>query len=283
MYKCKYCGKEFDNARILGGHISRCSKNPNYHLYIQKRKQNAQDKKERENPIKEYKLKCAVCGKEYYLNIREKDFINGRFRVTCSLECAHKLSMINSDDFRKKKISDKLKSRAKSFPKKPKIYKCVYCGKEFEKRHKNINLYCSDECMIKGRHDKLSAAAHRNKLGGLNINSTHKNYKRGYYKGIWCDSSWELAFVFYHIDKNIHIERNYEYKEYIYDNKLYKFYPDFKVNNKLIEIKGFLTPKNEAKIKQIDDVIFLFKDDMKKYLDYVIEKHGYNFWEILYE
>lgn len=45
MYKCKYCGKEFDNGRILGGHISRCSKNPNYHLYIQKRKQNAQDKK----------------------------------------------------------------------------------------------------------------------------------------------------------------------------------------------------------------------------------------------
>ena len=29
-YKCKYCGKEFDNPYKLGGHISRCIKNPNY-------------------------------------------------------------------------------------------------------------------------------------------------------------------------------------------------------------------------------------------------------------
>lgn len=90
-------------------------------------------KKERENPIKEYKLKCAVCGKEYSLNIREKDFINGRFRVTCSLECAHKLSMINSDDFRKKKISDKLKSRAKLFPKNQRFINAFIVVKNLKK------------------------------------------------------------------------------------------------------------------------------------------------------
>ena len=29
MYKCKYCGKEFDSPQQLGGHIGRCKGNPN--------------------------------------------------------------------------------------------------------------------------------------------------------------------------------------------------------------------------------------------------------------
>ena len=29
MYKCKYCGKEFDKALSLGGHITKCLLNPN--------------------------------------------------------------------------------------------------------------------------------------------------------------------------------------------------------------------------------------------------------------
>lgn len=30
MYKCKYCGKEFDSPAKLGGHTSKCKLNPNY-------------------------------------------------------------------------------------------------------------------------------------------------------------------------------------------------------------------------------------------------------------
>ena len=30
MYICKYCNKEFDDYRKLGGHISKCKLNPNY-------------------------------------------------------------------------------------------------------------------------------------------------------------------------------------------------------------------------------------------------------------
>ncbi|MEI7942893.1 MAG: hypothetical protein WCH76_06985 [Candidatus Riflemargulisbacteria bacterium] len=32
--------------------------------------------------------------------------------------------------------------------------------------------------------------------------------KHGWYKGIWCDSSWELAWVMYHLDHGIPFERN---------------------------------------------------------------------------
>lgn len=32
--------------------------------------------------------------------------------------------------------------------------------------------------------------------------------KSGWYNGIYCDSSWELAYVIYHIDNNLPIIRN---------------------------------------------------------------------------
>lgn len=33
-YICKFCGKEFDNPRKLGGHASKCKLNPNYNVNI---------------------------------------------------------------------------------------------------------------------------------------------------------------------------------------------------------------------------------------------------------
>ena len=138
--------------------------------------------------------------------------------------------------------------------------------------------------MIKGRSKKLSESAKRNKFGGLNPNTTHKHYKRGYYNNIWCDSSWELAFVVYCLEHNISIKRNTTYKEYSFENKIYKFYPDFIINNnELVEIKGFITPKNKAKIEQIHDVTFIYKTEIQPYLKYVINKYGNNFCDLLYD
>jgi glutathione synthase/RimK-type ligase-like ATP-grasp enzyme len=33
---CKYCGKEFETAQKLGGHVSRCELNPKYKSTIAK-------------------------------------------------------------------------------------------------------------------------------------------------------------------------------------------------------------------------------------------------------
>ena len=58
------------------------------------------------------------------------------------------------------------------------------------------------------------------------------------YKNIWCDSSWELAFVIYHLDNNFTIERNKLGLDYNYNNKDRKYFPDFIVDNIYYEIKG---------------------------------------------
>ena len=48
-----------------------------------------------------------------------------------------------------------------------------------------------------------------------------------FYKGYWCDSSWELAYVIYNLEHNIKFERNKQGFEYEFENKKYKYYPDF--------------------------------------------------------
>ena len=275
---CKYCGKEFETSQKLGGHVSRCKLNPICKITFAK----IGNKIHKNANFKDRKLVCEICGKEYILNLSDTNYNNGTYRKTCSDKCAHVLSIKKSPKDRNDKISNSVKQynlTHNTF----KIRICEYCGKEYTKLDSKSYKYCCNDCMVKGRYKKLSESAKRNKFGGLNPDTTHRNYKRGYYNNIWCDSSWELAFVVYCLEHGIHIERNHEYKEYIFDNKIYKFYPDFIINGtELIEIKGFITPKNKAKIEQINDVTFIYKKDIKKYINYVVEKYGIDYCNILY-
>lgn len=115
-----------------------------------------------------------------------------------------------------------------------------------------------------------------------------KGYRRGYYKGYWCDSAWELAFVMYNLDHNIKFERNTKFSiEYEYKDRIRKFYPDFKMNDgTYVQIKGWMGQQNQIKMKvakeQLGDKFkILSKEDMKKtYLPYVFEVYGNNFYEL---
>lgn len=105
--------------------------------------------------------------------------------------------------------------------------------------------------------------------------------KHGWYKDIWCDSSWELAFVIYNIEHNILFKRNTTKFNYIYNGKLYNYIPDFILDGIYIEIKGYFTEKDKAKIDQFPYKIkVLFKEDMKLYLDYVKSKYGKTFYNL---
>ena len=61
LYKCKYCGKEFNNAQKLGGHISSHKRGSNYSLKRVKSKAY----KERLRKSKETIKRCKYCGKEF--------------------------------------------------------------------------------------------------------------------------------------------------------------------------------------------------------------------------
>jgi len=112
--------------------------------------------------------------------------------------------------------------------------------------------------------------------------------KSGWYKGYWCDSSWELAWVIYNIDNNIIFDRNKKGFDYIYNNEINKYYPDFIIDNVYYEIKGRrsyddLDNKTKCKIDQFNDkLVVLYEKDIDKYLKYTILNYGKNFTE-LYE
>lgn len=109
--------------------------------------------------------------------------------------------------------------------------------------------------------------------------------KHGKYKGYYCDSSWELAFVIYNLEHNIKFERNKRKFVYVYEGKELNYLPDFIIDGKYIEIKGYRSKQWEAKFNQFpknETLEVLTKNEMKPYLDYVIEKYGKDFIK-LYE
>lgn len=282
---CKYCGKEFETGIKLGGHVSRCKLNPKYKETINNIINARNENLNISNPFEDHICQCQYCGKDYQINyIRHNDYIKGNYNKTCSVECAHKLTTLNTNlEEKNKKISNSLKGKSTWIKGKKRNtnnqwtinpnwtpYKiCPICGKEY----KNNRLkYCSKECSDKGRSINLSKSL-KGKSGGLRPNA-YKKYKSGLYHGIHCDSSWELVFVIYCEDHNIDVKRNHKYLTYIFENREYKYYPDFIINEQLYEIKGYENSKAKAKHEQHPEVIYLNKQKMKKYLDYVINKYG---------
>lgn len=175
--------------------------------------------------------------------------------------------------------------------------KCSFCSKEYTinqiKNHErscyfNINKKpgigpgkCLDPLKEIERKQKLREHALKTGLGGY-IKGSGRG-KKGRYKGYWCDSSWELAWVIYNLDHNIKFERNWKKFPYTYNGKNYNYSPDFRMGDIYIEIKGYETAQTKAKKEQFSGKITtLYEEDMKPYLKYVIEKYGKNYIE-LYE
>lgn len=115
-------------------------------------------------------------------------------------------------------------------------------------------------------------------------NKNLKGFKHGWYKGYWCDSSWELAFIMYNLDHNIKFERNEQGFNYLYNGYYKRFYPDFIIDGEYIEIKGYSSKMTDAKIQWFPKDLILkvyYKDDMDVYLKYAIETYGIDFWKLL--
>lgn len=132
---------------------------------------------------------------------------------------------------------------------------------------------------------KQSKRAKERKLGGY-----HKHGGRGirgWYRGYWCDSSWELAYVIYNLEHGIHFVRNKVGFDYFYDGMTRKYYPDYILDDgTYVEVKGYadekVKVKHETFISSGHTLQVIGKTEIQPYLDYVIEKYGKNFTS-LYE
>lgn len=102
----------------------------------------------------------------------------------------------------------------------------------------------------------------------------------GYYKDIYCASTYELVYLIYSLEHNIPIERNKDYFNYKINNVSKRYLPDFKINETYIEIKNF--PRKEVDIKakavtkQGKEIKVLYYKDLEEMMNYIDSK--YNTW-----
>lgn len=298
-YICE-CGKEFDKIRGMTGHQSRCK----VHQKL------LHDKKEaRRLSNGMFKCENPDCEKEH-----DGSYGSGRF---CSLQCRRHYVALQSAQTA---IKNGTKHCPTNFRREKAPYgrwKCPNCGfiaktrKEFFKHKKEANHHgisggikgsklseehkqkisksligkssgkCKDPLKEQERRKNISKTAKlRGTVGGRRQGSGRG--KQGWYKGYWCDSSWELAWVIYNLDHNISFTRYNGFFEYEFEGKKHKYYPDFLMaNGTIVEIKGAeKLAQWKAKFQQFpkDKILQVIgKNEIRKYLEYVIQKYGKDF------
>lgn len=218
---------------------------------------------------------CPKCGLEFE-TITGKDG-----KKFCSRKCANSRIWTENDKLKKSisaKNSEKVNFENKSRRKNKIIKICPICKKEF-----NVNLsedkriYCSKKCYNNDKNLEFRKC----NTGGYREGSGRS--KSGWYKGYFCGSSYELAWVIYNIDHSIEFKRNTEAFNYIFEGEEHKYYPDFIKGEVYYEIKGFKRKNDDAKFKYFPHKLkVLFKKDLGEIFKYVKEKYGNDFIK-LYE
>lgn len=247
-YICRYCGRECKNDNSLRNHERLCKSNPNRQIIIY----NGVGFSKYRERIKSLGItppnygKIAV-NKDHIIKYISKDelqeYINNGWEKGANQDFKLKMKIVNRNRLNPGKANNE-----------------------------------EDE---KERRKKISETMKKNPRSGGRRQGSGRG-KKGWYKGIFCDSSWELAYLIYCLDHNINIKRCDEKREYIYNGEKHAYLPDFVVEGRIVEIKGYKTNQWLVKLSQNPDILVLYEDDLKPYLDYVINKYGKDYIK-LYE
>jgi hypothetical protein len=102
--------------------------------------------------------------------------------------------------------------------------------------------------------------------------------KKGWFRGYWCDSTYELVFVAYALDHDIRFERNLEVFPYEYANKIMRWIPDFRLEDgTYVEIKGYLSAQALAKFEFFyRPLLVLAQAELREMFEYVWQTYGRN-------
>ena len=105
---------------------------------------------------------------------------------------------------------------------------------------------------------------------------------RGWYRGIWCDSSWELALVIWCLDHGVEIVRSTKRFPYPFHNGVRYYQPDFVVDGQYVEVKGVMDGRSRRKLANFPMPIRVVgKREIQPMLDYAKSKCGEDFWKLL--
>lgn len=290
-YKCEVCGKFHDGSYGSGRFCSYNCRQKYASLMGQKKASDAA------------KLKCSkpcecpYC-KELFKSKQEFSKHNclekpkKEYIWTCSI-CNEQFSTRRKMQEHRKSVHAYQHNFSASTHNKVHWY-CSYCNKEnysplyaktlhekYCKSNPNAIKYIGHSVSEETKK-KVSETCKKNKLsGGYRYGSGRG--KKGTYKGYYCDSSWELAYVIYNLDHNIKFERNEELFPYEFNGEQHKYKPDFIENGIYVEIKGYFNDQVKAKEAAFPyQLKYINKETIKPYLEYVEQTYGKDFIK-LYE
>ncbi len=215
---------------------------------------------------------CQCCSEPLSFEQRTYKF--------CSTGCAGKSNYASSERRRvqgleiKRRIAEGTWKRPSPppTPLAPRVDKpCQHCGKVMSLTPCYIQRkFCSRVCANEGYVATPKTGGYREGSG---------RGKSGWYQGVFCNSTWELAWVIYQLEHEIPFKRNTEGFPYLFEGASHLYYPDFIMGDGVyLEVKGYSSPQWLAKQAQFPHPLrVLTKTQMKPILAYVKAKHGTHF------
>ena len=272
---CPYCNKLITPGGTLIQHTKSCINNPNRKLTKQELRKLIKMEQEKQPGI------CQFCSKECHnqnsLRNHERLCKENSFRRFTSIgngewpkgRPAWNKGLTKETDERVKHIAEGTKQGiARAKIEHPEYYTGIASTEEKE--------------LV--RRQKLSEYA-KNKHFGGHVHGSGRG-KKGWYKGFFCDSTYELVYVIYNIDNNIKFKRCDRVYTYIYKNETHKYYPDFELEDgSLVETKGYHTELVDIKKSAVKDrqISILYEKDLKYAFDWVKDHYTYKQLSDLYE
>lgn len=241
---CKYCEKEFESGPLLGSHVrSHTRKLVECNICHQ---QFGEKHLLKHSPLCFEKEKsnhrfCKKCGKEFISDAG----------IFCSITCANRnrvMSDETKEKLRKFKLGKTIVSRDHR--------QCKYCGKQTHSIDGKIpDWFCRPRCIEAKRYiSKAISLKVKGKTGGY-----RERGGRGHgchYKGIWLDSTWELALAERLDELNVQWERDVSKHKFAYvdqQGNQRTYFPDFYIPNLnlYIEVKGYWTAETKFKMSAV--------------------------------
>lgn len=276
IYVCKICGKSCNGICGLMTHVKITHKILNKDYY---------DSYLKTNPNEGI---CPICGKE-------TKFINATigYSICCSVKCGFKNSNKKRKTTNLQKWGVENPFQAEVIKEKIKETNLSTIGVENPMQLKEtvdkIKQTCKDKYGDENYRncDKIKETRISKYGSYLSLDAISKTHKKYIYNNVKFDSSWELAYYIWLKDNNIQFEYHSVILEYTVNDKKHFYYPDFKVNNELVEIKGsylldenmiLINPVTKEKLYEktqcLKDNNVKIITDCSEYLNYIIEKYG---------
>lgn len=218
---------------------------------------------------------CKHCGVTYY-----KNWAKLVISPFCSSKCSRAYSTASKRAEINAKVSNTLKGISTNkggkidvlgeYNKNPK--KCAVCGAILNYKQRKLNS-CSEECSRKLRVLTARQNGSYANTGGYREGSGRS--KSGYWKGDFCGSTYELIYWIYCKEHNIPIKRNTKRYPYVFEGKEHTYLPDYIVDGKLVEIKGYVNAAALAKAAAVPEGIqILTIKELEPMMEYVDKTYG---------